>query len=383
MKRILVITLALLFVMGAAAYAAPQLWNLGYGAGTTGLASDGTNIAVAGQVGGNAFVWSKANGAVNVNAGTSAGIAYGTYAGVSGLKVPRFDMAINQSGVAKRYEGNIAGVGAVSALPLSGTLNWVPLCTSLGSANALVGGYQSVSPTAESCRYKESSNSTSSLGHTGLNVNAYVYGISDSGQYAGQAQFGGSGTGGSRQAMGGSSLFMFNNLCGAPTTSNEASAYAIARDSSRIAGWSKDLAGNRAACYWNGPFAAGAVPVALPQLSGHNYAQSRSITGNGSMIAGFSLTLGNNATYKGWVWDAVNGTQDLGAKLTAAGIDMTGWLIKDVLGVSDDGKWFCGSGIYSPMGTGNSAWVAFIPEPSSILALFTGVIGLVAIRRRR
>ena len=388
MKRILAISVVLLLVMGAAAYAAPQLWNLGYGAGTSGLAWDGTNTAVAGQIGGNAFIWSKANGAVTVNAGTSAGIAYGTYAGVSGLKVPRFDMAINQSGVAKLYEGNIAGVGAVTALPLSGgTLNWIPTSTALGSpgAGAFVGGSQSASPTQESCRWKESNNSTSSLGHPGLNVNAVVLGVSEGGVYAGQGQFGGTGTGGSRQAMGGSSLVLFNNLYGAPTTSNSASASAIARTAgNKIVGWSQRPSDTQQVpALWTGPFVAGLAPTAIAMLATHTYGRAESISDNGTYMGGFSQVAGNAPSLTCWVNDATNGTRNLQTVLTNAGVDMTGWQIKSLKGISNDGKWFAGTGVYSPAGTGSSAWVAFIPEPSSILALFTGVVGMLALRRRR
>jgi hypothetical protein len=62
------------------------------------------------------------------------------------------------------------------------------------------------------------------------------------------------------------------------------------------------------------------------------------------------------------------------------GLDLTGWKLTDVAGISADGGTLTGTGI-NPAGR-PEAWVAVVPEPAG-LALLTGAASLVLRRRAR
>ena len=62
------------------------------------------------------------------------------------------------------------------------------------------------------------------------------------------------------------------------------------------------------------------------------------------------------------------------------GIDLTGWDWIQPEGISDDGSTIIGWG-YHPDTDSNEAWIAVLPEPSTLALLTLG--GFVIARRRR
>jgi hypothetical protein len=71
--------------------------------------------------------------------------------------------------------------------------------------------------------------------------------------------------------------------------------------------------------------------------------------------------------------------QEVDVVLAGVGIDLTGWTLTHVNGISADGNTIAGLGI-NPSGF-SEAWVATIPEPSTGLLFGFGLVGL-AVKRR-
>lgn len=319
----------------------------------TGVSADGTVVAGNNSAGG--FIWSTANGVVGLGAGTStAGVAIKNGAvvvgGVSG-------------GSASRWNGNTAGVGSWTTLPLAdGSTAWTPLCTSAQSGSpgdVWVGGTSgSTTGSRKAVRYKESSGSTSSLPlPSSGNSDAFVYGISDIGSYAGRYQYGAVSPSGSRQAMGGSPLTALSPLIGAPSTKNEGVANAISRDGTKVGGWSQSPSAARQGTIWAS--ANPTVPQAVPFFGTDNYDEILALNGDGSVAAGYGSVGGANK--HAIIWDATNGTRDFKTWLiTQYGLDLTGWTFTDVKGMSADGKVIAGNGTYNGV---TQAWVVLLGVP--------------------
>jgi probable HAF family extracellular repeat protein len=108
------------------------------------------------------------------------------------------------------------------------------------------------------------------------------------------------------------------------------------------------------------------------------YAVAWDTNADGSLIIGRGSTdLGEEA----FIWDAQNGMRNLRTLLqTEYGLDLTGWQLNKARGISDDGRVIAGYGT-NPSGQ-TEAWVAFIPEPRSLLLSLIGV-GAYGIARRR
>lgn len=320
----------------------------------SGVSTDGTVVAGNNSNGG--FIWSVTHGVVGLGAGTStAGVA--TKNGnvvVGGLN----------GGNASRWDGNTAGSGSWTTLPLAdGTTAWTPLCTSAqdgAPGNVWVGGNSGTTTgSRQAVRYKESVNSTTTLPlPPNGNKDAYIYGISDIGSYAGQYQYGAVSNSGSRQAMGGSTLTALWPLIGASSTSNEGVARAVSRDGTRAGGWSWSATSNRQGTVWT--IANPTAPVEVPFFGADNYDEILALNDNGSVAAGFGSVGGQNK--HAIIWDATNGTRDLATWLTAQyGLNTTGWVFTDVKGMSGDGKVMAGNGTYN--GT-SQAWVVLLGVPS-------------------
>lgn len=378
---------ALLLVLGAtSAFAGPQLWNLGAGK-STGMISTGGIVAY--NSGASAKLWNQGASYTLAAAGFTAGVAMkGSTVVVAGGTV---STTPGYSGVAKRWDGNASGVGSWTNLPQDGGCDWTPMCIGASATDVSIGGSCLWDNVWYGDRYQESKNQTWEGVRPNDNYDnpSFVYGITATNAIAAQAIYvGGGGT--ERGAIGSNGgdpnpSLGLNALYGAPTNQGF-SAMAIAADGSRIAGWSwvAGAAANQA-CYWDAPFTAGESPVAIPLLSGYYWARAFGVSSDGAYVVGSCYRQSDDAL-AGWVWDSVNGTRNLADVLTAAGIDLTGWTLAVSDGfqmgptaVSSDGKWFCGTGRKDGV---VSAYVAFIPEPSSLSVLALGLLGLLKLRRR-
>jgi probable HAF family extracellular repeat protein len=100
------------------------------------------------------------------------------------------------------------------------------------------------------------------------------------------------------------------------------------------------------------------------------------LSDDGSVIVGMGTSVLGREPF---IWDAVNRMRPLQSVLAAAGLNLTGWRLTDVAGVSVDGLTIAGTGI-DPAG-GTQAWVATLPEPAGV----AGVVAMMLVlgRRRR
>lgn len=116
--------------------------------------------------------------------------------------------------------------------------------------------------------------------------------------------------------------------------------------------------------------------VGLGDLPGGSFNSAAwAISGDGSVIVGDGYTDEGLETF---IWFANRGMIPLETYLIQeVGLDLSGWDLLRVRGISDDGLTLVGTGD-GPMG--RVAWVAHVPEPSSIL--ISSMIALAVLRRR-
>jgi len=105
-----------------------------------------------------------------------------------------------------------------------------------------------------------------------------------------------------------------------------------------------------------------------------------SVSADGSLVGG----LGNTADgQQAFLWDAVNGMRQMSDVLAMAGLNLTGWTLLSVEGISENGMIFAGRGI-NPDGD-TEGWYADmtpVPEPGAVLLLAAGTIA-ACLRCRR
>jgi len=149
-------------------------------------------------------------------------------------------------------------------------------------------------------------------------------------------------------------------------------AVALSSDGSVITGQSESALG-RETYVWT---ATGGM-VGLGML-GPGTSFPNGISADGSTIVGSTNVPSGNQ--EAFIWDAVHGMRTVADVLSDFGVtDQVGWVLGNAAGVSADGR--------TIVGTGNdaqgalTAWIAHIPEPSSVLLLTLG--GLAALSRRR
>ncbi len=136
------------------------------------------------------------------------------------------------------------------------------------------------------------------------------------------------------------------------------------------------IGGGARAAYWTRD--GGLTP--LPLLDGHSFSNLRGMSDDGSVIVGESVHLngiGNDRV----IWIDQMAPIPLTDFATSLGIDMTGWRITAVSGVSGDGSTIVGTARHESWESGHlEGFVLTIPAPAS-----AGVLGvvLVAFRRRR
>jgi len=81
------------------------------------------------------------------------------------------------------------------------------------------------------------------------------------------------------------------------------------------------------------------------------------VSADGSVVVGESRT-GEDDRDTAFIWTEPTGMLDLRQVLTALGLDLSGWELRDAGGISDDGLTVVGAG-YSPYGT--EGWIATLP----------------------
>jgi probable HAF family extracellular repeat protein len=204
---------------------------------------------------------------------------------------------------------------------------------------------------------------------TGSTYPVYANSLSKFGQIAGQLQYGAGTPGsGARHAFWWESgnFTVCPTLKGPATNSNESSGKAIAADGSAVVGWSDPVTGYREAFVWT---RGAATATEIGYLDGDDWSEASATNGYGTLVGGFSQST-TGAPKKAFIWDATNGIRDLATEvLTPAGVDLTGWTLAEVTGMSMDGSVLVGNGTYN----GNAAgWIVTgmpaFPPPAPAIA---------------
>ena len=150
-------------------------------------------------------------------------------------------------------------------------------------------------------------------------------------------------------------------------------AHGVSGDGSFVVGVSDNLQRNGEAFLWSSE--SGAIGLAsLLGEEGGSVAYDVSI--DGSIVVGKSASASGGEAF---IWDAENGMRSLRDVLVNdCGLDLTDWILRDAMGISDDGLTIFGNGI-NPNGD-KEGWIATIPEPASILLV--GLGGIILRKKR-
>jgi probable HAF family extracellular repeat protein len=128
----------------------------------------------------------------------------------------------------------------------------------------------------------------------------------------------------------------------------------------------------------------------IDDLGYFDHSNSRGISGNGSTIVGSGYKL-NDLKVEAFIWTQAGGLKPLQSVLTSAGLDLTGWTLKEATSISADGLTIIGRGQNS---NGQSeAWIArldaastptAVPESTTITPLLAGLAALgISLGRKR
>lgn len=153
-------------------------------------------------------------------------------------------------------------------------------------------------------------------------------------------------------------------------------AYGVSADGNVVVGQSRGAMGDEAFVWTH----AGGM-VGLGDLAGGSFGSVASgVSADGGVVVGrASGTSGDEA----FVWTHAGGMQSLSDILSGNGVDLTGWQLRQALGVSADGQTIVGEAI-NPDGF-REAYVATIPTVVPVPAaiwLFASALGLMGGMRK-
>ena len=153
---------------------------------------------------------------------------------------------------------------------------------------------------------------------------------------------------------------------GALAGSNDNHAQDISQDSSTIVGYATTYTGLTRAFRHT---AFGGMQD-IGNLGGY-YSQAAATSFDGSVVVGGSQ--GPDYVYRAFVWTEVNGMQDI--NVLYANVIPMGWRLLNAVDVSGDGRFITGTAITSS-GNRQGWWLDTVPEPSALLMMSVGVLGI-------
>jgi probable HAF family extracellular repeat protein len=126
-----------------------------------------------------------------------------------------------------------------------------------------------------------------------------------------------------------------------PVFNRNSDASGISADGSTIVGEAQDSQGHYRAFRWT----ASTGMVDLGTLGGGNLlSNATAVSGNGSVVVGYSLTTTSSASDHAFIWTAKTGMQDLNKVLNPP----KGWILQVATDISEDGTVITGYGISPP-----------------------------------
>jgi uncharacterized membrane protein len=133
-------------------------------------------------------------------------------------------------------------------------------------------------------------------------------------------------------------------------------AFGVSPDGGTVVG-SRSLGGPNEAFAWT----SGGGRADLGFLAGYDSGTALDASNGGQRICGTMLLNGVAGSNVAAVWDRGLGWRDVRGVLSAAGVNMTGWILQFAWAMSDDGRVVVGYGV-NPAGN-TEAWRAEIPLP--------------------
>jgi probable HAF family extracellular repeat protein len=120
--------------------------------------------------------------------------------------------------------------------------------------------------------------------------------------------------------------------------------------------------------------------LGLGQLPGGGYASAAlDVSADGSVVVGSGRTAASDVA--AFLWTSDGGMRDLRELLIQNGATgLTGWTLTTASAITPDGRTIVGTGT-NPLGL-KEAWIATVPEPSSLLLLGAATAGVVSRPRR-